>query len=377
MFPLYLLLTLALLSVMVIIHEFGHFIFAKIFGVTVLEFSVGMGPAIFTTGKKKKKKLQCADIEDEDDITDANSTPKKKKTAFSIRAFPVGGYVSMAGEDDDSEDPNAFNKKKVWQRMLIIIAGPAMNILLGILCMLIFVLNTAQINGGFLPSTQISNFVDGSTSNNAEVSKEPLMEKDIIIKVNGTYVLTGNDMIYEITNNGYQPIDLLVERNGEKITLHDVVFPNETNSGVTFGSFDFQIYGEKATFLTVAKHAVFNSFSTVKMIINSLIDLVTGRYGMEAVSGPIGVTGAVEDAAKSGGIISVLYLFTVITMNLGIFNLLPLPALDGGRMIFLLYELIVGTPVKKEVEQMINGIGFMLLMALALFISIKDIFGLF
>ena len=202
------------------------------------------------------------------------------------------------------------------------------------------------------------------------------MVGDTVIRVNGVYVHTGNELVYEITNNGYKPVDLVVMRDGKEITLESVRFPSEETSGVYFGTYDFTVYGEKADFGTVLKHAFFRSFSTVKIIIDSIVDLIGGRYGAEAVSGPIGMAGAVGEATQAG-FTSILYLFTLITMNLGIFNLLPIPALDGGRLIFLAIEGIFRKPLKKEVEQTINTVGIMILMGLMIFITIKDIFTLF
>ena len=163
---LYLLLTLVLLSIMVVIHELGHFLFAKLFKVTVLEFSVGMGPAIFTTGKRKKKKVDNDNAEfaetfkpeDEDNGPKLNTSALgADKTIFSIRALPIGGYVSMAGEDDASDDPNAFHKKKVWQRLVITVAGALMNIVLGVLCMTVLV-SMEGIQTGHLASNTIHSF---------------------------------------------------------------------------------------------------------------------------------------------------------------------------------------------------------------------------
>lgn len=380
---LYLLLTLVLLSIMVVIHELGHFIFAKLFKVTVLEFSVGMGPAIYTTKKRKKKKAGRDDGEidiaesfrssDEEKLnTDAlNDGGEIQKTAFSVRALPIGGYVSMAGEDDESDDPNAFNKKPVWQRFIITVAGAVMNLLLGFICMSILVGMEGSIDR--LASNTIGGFRENSVSDKCE---SPLMAGDTVIKVDGVRVHTGNELIYEIMNSGYEPIDLVVIREGEQITLENVVFPTETVSGATFGAYDFTVVREEVNFGSLTKHAFFRSFSTVKVIIDSLVDLIGGRYGADAVSGPVGMAGAVGEATKSG-FNSVLYLFTLITMNLGVFNLLPVPALDGGRLIFLIIEGIRRKPVKKEIEQGVNTVGIMLLMALMLFITVKDIFNLF
>lgn len=366
---LYLLLTLLLLSIMVVIHELGHFLVAKLFKVTILEFSVGMGPAIFTT--KKKKKAELGETEDREQ-TELPEGAAPEKTAFSIRALPIGGYVSMAGEDDASNDANAFCNKAAWQRFLITVAGPVMNILLGVICMFTLVgIESAQT--GYLASNTIHSFQEVAISDKCE---EPLMAGDTVIKVDGVRVHTGNELVYEIMNNGYEPIDLVVIRNGETVTLNDVTFPTESESGATFGNYDFVLLSEKATIPAMIKHATFRSFSTVKVILDSLKDLLGGRYGAEAVSGPIGMAGAVGEAAKAGAT-SLLFLFTLITMNLGVFNLLPLPALDGGRIIFLFIEMICRRPIKREIEQTINTVGLMILMGLMILVTVKDIFNLF
>ena len=278
----------------------------------------------------------------------------------------------MAGEDDASDDPNAFHKKKVWQRLVITVAGALMNIVLGVLCMTVLV-SMEGIQTGHLASNTIHSFQENSISDKGE---SPLKAGDTVVMVEGVPVHTGNELVYEIMNNGYEPIDLVVRREGKTVVLKDVVFPVETQSGVAFGNYDFIILAEKANFGTVVKHAFFRSFSTVKVIIDSLVDLIGGRYGADAVSGPIGMAGAVGEATKSGPN-SLLYLFTLITMNLGVFNLLPLPALDGGRIIFLIIEGIRRKPLKREIEQFINTAGLMVLMALMVFITIKDIFNLF
>lgn len=387
---LYLLLTLVLLSVMVVIHELGHFLFAKLFKVKILEFSIGMGPAIYTTKKKKnvtETEFEIAtslhpedtveinteiNTEINNETTIAQDIEDDAKTVFSVRALPIGGYVSMAGEDDASDDANAFCNKPVWQRLIITVAGPIMNILLGFICM--FSLVTMEcVQNGYLASNTIHSFTETAVSNTGD---EPLLAGDTIVKVDGVSVHTGNEVVYEIMNSGYEPIDIVVIRNGEKITLHNVKFPTQASNGATFGNYDFAVYGEKADFGSLIKHTFFRSCSTVKVIIDSLKDLVGGRYGADAVSGPVGMAEAVGQATKTG-IYSLLYLFTLITMNLGVFNLLPFPALDGGRIIFLLIELIIRKPVKKEVEQAINTAGIMLLFALMILITFKDIIKLF
>ena len=393
----YLLLTLLLLSVMVVIHELGHFLFAKLFKVTVLEFSIGMGPAIYTTKKKQKNSAENSPFElsssftrdsEHVELTDGqidpeeeNGQPKpeqaqpegEQKTVFSIRALPIGGFVSMAGEDQASTDKNAFCNKKVWQRLIITLAGPAMNLLLGFLCVCVLVGFDGAADK--LPSNVIT--YEGVETSISNTGDDPLVNGDKIIKVNNVSVHTGNELDYEITNQGYKPVNLTVIRDGEKIVLEDVSFPSiEVMEGVYMGNMDFKVYRDEVNFGNVVKHAFFRSVSMVKMIVDSIVDLVRGRYGADALSGPVGVSEAVGQATKNG-FYSVIYLFAFITINLGVFNLIPFPALDGGRVIFLAYEGIFRKPVKKEVEQAINTVGLMLLMGVAVLVMIKDIFALF
>lgn len=341
MWIVYFLIMLLVFGVLVFIHEFGHFITARLCGVKVKEFAVGMGPT----------------------LTFWHS--KKHETKYALRLLPIGGFVSMEGEDEASEDENAFCNKSIWKRMLIVLAGPAMNLILGFVLMSVLVFMQ-----GTLASTTVAEFQEGATSN------EVLQVGDEILYVNGTRVHTGNDMVYEIMNQGYEPIDLVVRRNAEKITLEDVTFPSMEDSGVTFGTYDFIPYAEETNFPNLCKHAFWRSVSNVKMVYDSLIGLVTGRYGMEAVSGPVGVAEVVGDAAKMG-LDNFLYIVTVLSVNLGVFNLIPFPALDGGRFLFLIIEGIRRKPINRDVEGYVNFVGLMLLFGLMIFVTIKDVLNLF
>jgi regulator of sigma E protease len=276
----------------------------------------------------------------------------------------------MAGEDEASTDINAFCNKKVWQRFLITVAGPVMNILLGVICMFTMV-GIDCINDGYLASNVVDSFFEDAVSDDYG-----LMAGDEIIKIDGVYVHTGQEVVYEILNNGYEPIDILVVRNGEKVRLEGVQFPLEETAGTKIGNRDFYVKAEAITFSSVVKHATFRSISTVKVIVDGIKDLIMGRYGAEAVSGPIGMAGAVEDAINIG-FYSLLHLFTLITINLGVFNLLPLPALDGGRIIFLLIEMVRRKPLKQEIEGTINTVGLLVLLGLMLFVTLKDVINLF
>ncbi len=338
---LYFILIILVFGVLIFIHELGHFLAARACGVAVKEFAVGMGPTIFSWESKKYG------------------------TKYGLRLLPIGGFVSMVGEDEDSEDAGAFCNKSVWKRMLIVLAGPVMNLLLGFLLMTVMVFSQ-----GTLASTTIAKFDEGA------ISSEKLQVGDEIVKVDGTRVYTGNDMVYEIMNQGYEPIDLVVIRNGEKLLVEDVSFPTMEDSGVLFGDYDFVPYAEQTNLLNSAKHAYFRSLSTVKMVYDSLFGLLSGRFGMDAVSGPIGVAEVVGDAAKMG-FLNFLYIVIVLSINLGVFNLIPFPALDGGRFLFLIIEGIRRKPINRDVESYINFVGILLLFALMIFVTVKDVLNLF
>lgn len=452
---LYILLALFIFGVLIFIHELGHFIAARLCGVEILEFAIGMGPKLISWKSKKNG------------------------TRYSLRLFPIGGYVSMLGENgmeavqgsaegevnetalptdteavegemvDLAQDPgraqHAYCNQSVWKRILISFAGPLMNVVLGFLLMMVMVLasgetavGTTQIAGFYvtysaeetygglqandyiiaLDGVSIHSFSqmkdavsakDGATftvdimrwneekndilelSLEGVVLSDTLLEShftsslseqsglkiyDEVVKVNGTAVHTYNELAYEIMNQGYAPLKLTVIRNGEKTVLENIIVPSYVDQGITFGDLDFKVWREPSFGpLTVLKHTWFRSVSTVKMVFDSLAGLFSGRYGVEAVSGPVGITKTISDAAKTG-YLNVLYLVTVISINLGVMNLLPLPALDGGHLLLYAVEVVRRKPVKPEVESMINFIGLILLLGLAVIIAIKDIIAL-
>lgn len=337
----YILIMVLVFGVMIFIHEAGHFFTARACKITVKEFAIGMGPKLFSW------------------------TSKKHNTVHSVRLLPIGGFVSMEGEDEASDDKNAFCNKPVWQRMLVVAAGPFMNIVLGVILTL-----TVVLCQGPLGSTVIAEFNENS------VSSEKLCVDDEIIKIDGTYVFTGNEVLYEIMNQGYEPIDVVVKRDGEKIVVEDVTFGTLTEQGVYFGDMDFKVKQEEKNFLTVAKQTVTRSASTVKMIYDSLIGMVTGRFGLDSVSGPVGVAQTVGDAAKTD-YVSFLYIGAILTINLGVFNFIPFPALDGGRFLILCIEGIRRKPINKNVEGYINFVGLIILFAIMIIVTCKDVFKLF
>lgn len=370
---LYVLLALLVFGLLIMIHELGHFLVARACGVGIREFSIGMGPKILSWKGKKPFGASSGTAAPATTEENGENVPLIKTeadeqtvTQYSLRAFPIGGYVSMVGEDEESDLPTAFHNKKVWQRIAIVLAGPVMNILLGFLLMTVLVISTPR-----LASTTIGSFNEGATS-----PQYGLQVDDRVTHVNGVRVFTGNELVYEVLNNGYQPLDLTVVRDGETVELKGVIFPPLVSEGVNFGSADFRVYAEEKTPLNVLKHSFSRSVSTVKMIFDQLGDMIGGRYGLNAVSGPVGVTEGMVSAAKSGAG-DFLYLVIVITVNLGVFNLLPIPALDGGRLLFLIVEGVTRKPVNKNVEGYIHFAGLLLLLLLMAVIFCKDIAGLF
>ena len=341
MIALYILIAIVTFGFLIFIHELGHFLFAKKFGVAITEFSIGMGPKLFS--KKGKDGVD-----------------------YSLRILPFGGFVAMVGEDEESDNPNAFNKKPAWQRFIIVLAGAVMNIIVGVIIITILT-STNSVFG----STTVSRIAEGTASEQVR-----LEIGDEIIKIKGSSVHTANELSYEIMRSGYEPIDVTVIRDGEEIVLENVIFPTIVSQGVVFGAPNFSVLPEEKTFFTVVKNSFYTCKSTVKMIWDSLYDLVTGRYGVEQVSGPIGVTGAITDAAKTGAY-QLFYMVAVIAINLGVVNLLPIPALDGGSLLLLLVEMITRKRLPERIEGAIKAAGLIILMLIAVLISFKDIIYLF
>ncbi len=336
----YLIVMVFVFGILIFIHELGHFFTARKCGVAIKEFAIGMGPTVFSWKSKKYD------------------------TKYALRALPIGGFVSMLGEDEASDDESAFCNKKVWQRMLITAAGPLMNLILGFILMLSVVLIQGPIG-----STTVAEFDTDA------LSAQTLQVGDEIIEVDGTRVKSGNEVMYEIMNQGYEPIDVLVKRNGEEVLVKNVVFPTFEEEGVVFGDMDFKVFPQERTFFNIISQTFTRSVSTVKMVVDSLVGLLSGRFGVNAMSGPIGVAEVVGEAAKTSAL-SFLYIVTVLTVNLGVFNLIPFPALDGGRFLFLIIEGIRRKPINKNVEAYINFAGIVVLFGLMIFISFKDILKL-
>ncbi len=331
-------LALLLFSLLIFVHEFGHFIAARIFGVTVREFAIGMGPRII------------------------KHTSKKSGVCYALKLFPIGGSVSMVGEDEAADDPGAFNKKEPWKRLIILISGAAMNLLLGFLIMTVLVLFAKG-----LYSAKITRF----HSENAQTYASGLQIGDDIVRVDGKYVHTKADLVYTVQRYGAEPLDITVIRNGERVKVENVIFPLTAVGGI-----DFDCAVDQKTVGAVIKHSFSQSRTAIRIIWDTLYDLITGRLGISALSGPVGTTTAIGQVAKQGSL-NLLYFCGFITLNLGIVNLLPFPGLDGGRSVFVLIEMIRGKPIKPEYEGYVHFAGLILLMILMLVVTVQDFARLF
>ncbi len=332
---------------LILIHEFGHYIMARTFKVGIKEFAIGMGPKLIS------------------------KTSKKTNIVYSLRWIPIGGFVSMDGEDEENESENSLNKKPVWQRFLIMVAGSVMNLIFGFILVGILVGMMANSLGNTTVSRVSESYA--TIENRLEVG-------DKIISINGERVHTAYDLSYTMYRDGKKTNTVVVERNGKKVTLKGITFYETLadEEGKEYTSLVFSVEREKFGFGTFFKHTFNRSVTTVEMIWESVIDLVSGKYGLDQMSGPVGITSEIGKAAKTNdGGISLINLTAIIALNLGVMNLLPLPALDGGRIFFLLIEGIRRKPLKPEVEGYIHFAGMVLLLLLMLIISFKDVIKLF
>lgn len=343
-------LAIVIFGVIILVHEFGHFAAAKLCGIRVNKFALGMGPCLL--------KKQWGETE------------------YSIRLFPIGGFCAMEGEDTESDSNKAFGKKPVWQRMIVVVAGAFMNLLLGFIVIVVLTCMDTSV-----PTTVINSFHTASkTSTEYSASSYDcgLREGDKIVEIDGMNIMTVKDLQYALISSSNNTYDLVVKRNGVKTELNDVLFKDKTTGSLV----DFYINVQKKTPATVLSYSAKDTVSTAKLVWLSLKDLVTGKYGFKDLSGPVGLVNAIGDAADSGvnvkeSVMSLFNLMSLITINLGIFNLLPIPGLDGGRFLFLLVEAIRRKPVKPEHEGAVHLIGMALLMLLIIVVTFSDIKKLF
>ncbi len=324
---------------LIVIHEFGHFISAKFLGVRVNEFAVGFGPKLFSK--------------------------KVGETEYFLKLIPFGGYCAMEGEDEDSDDPHAFCNKKAWRRLIIVAMGAIFNLILGLIIIAIILAPSKQFT-----TTTVAGFYENSVS-----SEHGLEVGDTIIGVDGRKIFSTYDLGYSFTNIDDGRVDITVERDGREIELSNVKFNTREEDGITYFELDFYVKGQKKDFLSYIAQIFKTALSYGAVIWRSLIDLLAGKYGISAMSGPVGITATVGSVAKTN-LFDILPIMALITINLGIFNLMPLPALDGGRIVFIIFEMIFRKPVPQKLEGWVHAVGLILLLGLMFIVTAKDIWTL-
>lgn len=339
-------IALIVFSILVIVHEFGHYIVAKKSGVMVEEFAIGMGPKLF--GKQIGE------------------------TLYSVRLFPIGGFCRMLGEDNDSRDERAFGNKSVSKRMAVVVAGAFMNFLLAFL--IVFILTS--INGYRVPV--VNKLIEGYPAKEAGIQ-----EGDIIKKVNDQKIRIYDELSILINMNKEKALTLTVQR-GNELLNYDITpkLSDDSNNSWLLGFESKDIV--KGNLIDNAYQSYWTLWMYTKYTVLGFVQLITGQVSAAEMSGPVGITDMMGNAYKSGlkfsiweAIQRVADLAALISVNLGVVNLLPLPALDGGRFVFLLLEAIRRKPVSAEKEGMVHFIGFVALMILAVFVAYNDVIRLF
>ncbi len=349
-----------IMGIIILVHEFGHFIFSKMFGVYIYEFSIGMGPKIWGTKPKKKP-------------------GRKKKNAkepvpFNIRAIPIGGFVSLAGEEADDDDKSIaddgklFNKPK-WQRFLIMFFGAGNNFILAFI--LLFAI--ALFNGS--PNMDP---VIRKLDESYPMYETGVREGDYITKIDNHSISSIDDVqVYMIIAAKNKETTFEVKRDGKELTFKVTPKKEKDENGNESYKYGVIFENEKEHGL---KNAIKYSFRKIGALCKQMIivigNLVTGKLSLNSLSGPVGIYSVVGEA-KNSGIVNIFYLIALLSVNIGFVNLIPLPAFDGGRIFFLLIEAIKGSPVDPKIENTIHNIGFFLLLALMLIITFNDVLKIF
>ena len=335
-----------ILGTIVLVHEFGHFFFAKLFGIYVYEFSIGMGPKIFS--KKDKK----------------------GETTYSIRAIPVGGFVQLAGEgmDEDKKLPKdrLLQSKPIWQRFLVMFFGAGNNFILAIIVLFFLGL----IVGSPSISTVIPSVIEGSPAQVAGI-----MAGDKVIAIDGDKTKTLDDLqLYLTIAEGETTFKVLRNNEEKEIKVTPLTGEEATKAGYSYGiTFDSKV--EKG-FFNAVKYAFTKTYALMRQLVITLKELFTGGVGVKELSGTVGIFQAV-DQTKSTGFANLFYLLALLCINVGFINLIPFPAFDGGRILFLIIEKIKGKPIKAETENLIHNIGFFILLALIIYVTFNDILRIF
>lgn len=367
-------LAILVFSIIIIVHEFGHFIVAKLNKVAVIEFSLGMGPRLVSWGKTPEGRkvifLKSSKYLEEHQEFAEN-------TLYSIKVLPFGGSCMMLGEEEEIEDDRAFGKKSVYARMAIIFAGPFFNFVLA------FLLSLIVIGYAGYDSPVISEVEAGMPL--AEAGIQP---GDVVTEVNGRNIVLNRELSYYFQFHPMSDasIDLTVERNGEEKLVSVTPRLVKQDDGTQKYMLGFR-YGNGRTKLgglSAVKYAAYEVKFWIFTTIESLGQMIQGKVSAKDIAGPVGIVQVVGNTVQKSipegfsiVVLSILNISILLTANLGVMNLLPIPALDGGRLLFLIVEWIRRKPLNQKIENYVNVTGFMLLMALMVFIMVNDVIKLF
>ena len=336
-------------GVLIGIHEFGHFIAAKSLGVKVNEFSIGMGPAIFRR--------------------------QKGETLYALRILPIGGYCAMEGEDEETDDPRCFSRQRGWKKIIILAAGSFMNFLLGLVLVLVIFSQAAGFNAPV---------ISGFTENNPYEGENALQVGDEIYSVDGHRIyFTGNFSLY-LSRNSSQVYDIVVIRDGERVELNDFAMkPYEQADGSTAYGLSFSVV--EANLGNTLKYSWYTTIDFVRQVWLALSDLVGGLVGLDDMAGVVGIVDMINDVgsetAQNEGVgialMDIGYLVAFIAVNLAVMNMLPIPALDGGRVLFVLLNGLIHLITRKRIparyEGYVHTAGFVLLLGLMVVVMYNDI----
>lgn len=334
------LIAILVLGIIIFIHELGHFLTAKFFKMPVSEFSIGMGPQVYSYDTVK--------------------------TTYSFRAIPIGGYVNIEGMEVDSKVEDGFNSKPAYARFIVLIAGVFMNFLLAFIIMF----SSIYSNGKYIPSKKP---IIGDIFKEAK-AYEYLQKKDKILEIEGIKIENWNDIGKNLKlKNENEEVQMKIERAGE---TKDIIVPLtlDPNSDRKMLGVLPEYSIEKFSILEASKLSIKSGVRIVEDTLTGLKMMITGKVKRDEISGPIGIIKVVGEASKEGASI-VFWLMALLSVNIGVLNLLPLPALDGGRIIFVLLEMI-GVRVNKKVEERIHTAGMLILFGLIIFITTNDIFNI-
>ncbi len=330
------LIALIVFGVMIGVHEAGHLVAAKASGILVHEFAIGMGPKLLSW--------------------------QGKETKYSLRLLPIGGFCNLEGENGDSTDERAFCNAKNWQKLWVLASGAIMNLVLGFVVLLCFY-------GG---QDKVAEPVVHEVLENTPAYSANLQPGDRVVKMNSTKINIYPDLKFFFLKNGSKPFDLTVERDGKEIVIQNFK-PYESEGQAYLG---FTAAAPDNTFLTTVKNSFYMEFFMGKIVLDGLWQLISGGASIEDASGPVGIVNEVGKAAKSG-FTDLLYIVALITINLGLFNLLPIPALDGGRILFVLISMIIRRKVPENIEAGFHATGMFLLLLLMLIVTFNDVGRIF